>query len=125
MSSEVSVTVPARADFVRLLRGVAATVGARMDLTYDRLDDLRIAVDEAAAQLLETEASSLTMRVQAADDGVSVVVCADAGESVAWPPEAVEESLAWRVLSGIADEVRFERTDDGPTVRIRMEARAA
>ena len=125
MSAEVSVTVPARADFVRLLRGVAASVGARMDLTFDRIDDLRIAVDEACAQLLDTQASSLTMRVRPGEDGVSVDVCADGDAAAVWPPEDVEESLAWRVLSGIADEVRFERTDDGPVVRIRMDGRAA
>ena len=123
MSADVTVTIPARPDFVRLLRAVVASVGARLDLTYDRIDDLRMVVDEASAQLLRLPSRSLTMRVTPGERMV-ITVLTDASPNGSWPPGDLEDSLAWRVLSGLADDVRFEVTADGPAVRIEMDARA-
>jgi serine/threonine-protein kinase RsbW len=123
VSADVTVTIPARPDFVRLLRAVVASVGARLDLTYDRIDDLRMVVDEASAQLLRLPSRSLTMRVTPGQRMV-ITVLTDASPNGSWPPADLEDSLAWRVLSGLADDVRFEVTADGPAVRIEMETRA-
>jgi serine/threonine-protein kinase RsbW len=123
VSADVTVTIPARPDFVRLLRAVVASVGARLDLTYDRIDDLRMVVDEASAQLLRLPSQSLMMRVTPGDRMV-ITVLADVSPNGSWPPGDLEDSLAWRVLSGLADDVRFEVTGDGPAVRIEMETRA-
>ena len=120
MSSDVAITIPARPDFVRLLRAVVASVGARLDVTYDRIDDLRMVVDEASAQLLSTPAQTLTMRVTPGERLV-IHVTSDAVPNGSWPPSDLADSLAWRVLSGLADDVRFELTPDGPAVRIEME----
>ena len=121
--TDVTVTVPARPDFVRLLRTVVASVGARLDLPYDRIDDLRIAVDEACAQLLATPSETMTMKVTPDTTRIVVLVCSDATvEAAGWPPPDVEESLAWRILAGLADQVRFELSDDGPAVRVEVEA---
>lgn len=122
MSADVTITIPARPDFVRLLRAVIASVAARLDLTYDRIDDLRMVVDEASAQVLRLPAHTLTMRVTPGERMV-ILVESDAPPNGAWPPLELEESLAWRVLSGLADDVRFERTAAGPLVRIEMETK--
>ena len=124
MSADVTVTIPARPDFVRLLRAVVGSVGARLDLTYDRIDDLRMVVDEASAQLLRLPSRSLTMRVTPGERMV-ITVRTDAPANGAWPPADLEDSLAWRVLSGLADDVRFELTDGGPAVRIEMDTPSA
>ena len=121
MSADVTLTVPARPDFVRLLRAVVASVGARLDLTYDRIDDLRMLVDEASAQLLQLPSRNLTLRVTPGER-VVILVLTDAAPNGAWPPGDLEESLAWKVLSGLADEVRFEVTEGRPVVRIEMDA---
>lgn len=120
MSADVTVSVPARPDFVRLLRAVVASVGARFDLTYDRIDDLRMVVDEASAQLLSVPAETLTMTVRPGDRMV-IVVRTDGKVNGAWPAPRAEETLAWRVLTGLADEVSFEQSDGGPAVRIEMD----
>ena len=123
MSADVTVTVPARPDFVRILRTVVASVGARFDLTYDRIDDLRMVVDEAAAQLLGVASGTLTMTVSRGDRLV-ILVRADGSANGAWPPARVEDTLAWRVLSGLADDVRFEQVEGEPAVRIEMDTSA-
>jgi serine/threonine-protein kinase RsbW len=124
LPTDVTLTIPAKPDFVRLLRAVVASVGAQLDLTYDRIDDLRMVVDEASAQLLSLPAETLTMRMKPGKRLV-IFVESDADADGSWPLPNVEETLAWRVLSGLADEVSFERTDRGPGVRIEMETGTA
>jgi serine/threonine-protein kinase RsbW len=124
LPTDVTLTIPAKPDFVRLLRAVVASVGAQLDLTYDRIDDLRMVVDEASAQLLSLPAETLTMRLKPGKRLV-ILVESDADPNGSWPLPDVEETLAWRVLSGLADEVSFERTDRGPGVRIEMETGAS
>lgn len=121
MSPEVTVSVPARPDYVRVLRAVAASFAARLDFTYDRIEDLKLGVSEACATLLALPwpAAILVLRLATDDGRVVALVCtdADSGES-GWPPPVVEGSLAWQVLAGLADEAVFEMSEDGPAVRI-------
>lgn len=113
------VSVPARADFVHVLRSVTASVAARVDFPYDAIDDLRLAVDEACAQLLAvgSEGSALTLRMTPTEEGLALVAAIDAG-GVEWPPPEAEESLAWRLMSALADVARFEQGSDGPAIHL-------
>ena len=119
-AAPVVVSVPARPDVVHILRSVAASVAARSALTVDSIEDLRIAVDEASAQLLSAapRASTLTMKLAADGMVVDVQLSAD-GETPIWPPDGIERSLGWQVLKGLSDEVRYERTTQGAAVMFR------
>lgn len=118
--------MPAKPEYVRLLRAVTASLSARLDFTYDRIEDLRLAVSEACATLLALPwpAEILVLRLVATDRRVTAVVCtdADAGPD-GWPPVEPERTLAWRVLSGLADTAVFEVGEEGPAVRVEMEER--
>ncbi len=118
--SEVTVKVPAEPDFVHVLRSVVATVAARVDLTFDEIDDLRLAVDEACAQLLglPSGATALTVRISPRDAGGLVVVVTIDAEVRAWPPEGAERTLTWQVLAALADDARFEEADGHPALRL-------
>lgn len=50
---DVVLRVPATPAYVSLVRTAAATLGARLDVGIDQIDDLRLAVDEACALLLQ------------------------------------------------------------------------
>jgi serine/threonine-protein kinase RsbW len=123
---DIVVTVPARPEFVRVLRAVARAVAARADFTYDRIEDLHLAVDEACAAVLSFpgEASVLSMRLRPLGGSIEVMVHSDAEvEARGWPPPEVEESLPWRVLAGLADEASFV-VDGGPAVRVAFRGSA-
>lgn len=124
MTPDVKIVVPAKPDYVRLLRAVTAGLAARLEFTYDRIEDLRLAVSEACATLLALpwDAEILVLRLFATDSRVTAVVCtdADAGPD-AWPPVEPERTLAWRVLSGLTDTAVFEVGEEGPAVRLEME----
>jgi serine/threonine-protein kinase RsbW len=119
LSPGISVAVPARPRFVQILRAVISAVGAREDLGWDAIEDLKIGVDEASAQLLalSPDSGTLTLRVEATGAALEVVVSIDAG-AVPWPPDGHERSLTWAVLTGLMDEARWERQAEGPALRL-------
>jgi serine/threonine-protein kinase RsbW len=117
----VRITVPARAEFLHIVRTVVGSVAARHDLTIDAIEDLRIAVDEACAQLLATRGTWVTVEIVPGGDGVNAV-CSIDGDVATWPPDGVQHSLATQVLQGLADSVAWERTAAGPAVRIGKRA---
>jgi serine/threonine-protein kinase RsbW len=116
-SEAVRVAVPARAEFLHVVRTVIGSVAARHDLTIDAIEDLRIAVDEACAQLLATRGSTITVEIRP-EDGVVQTVCSIDADVAAWPPEGMEHTLAAQVLRGLSDSVVWELTSSGPSVRI-------
>lgn len=114
---EARITVPAKAEFLHVVRTVIANLAARNDLTIDAIEDLRIAVDEACAQLLAARGSTVTVDVVPTAEGIEAVCRTDA-EVDTWPPEGIDRSLAAQVLQGLADTIAWERVDGAPTVRI-------
>lgn len=121
--AEIRVSIPARADFVHVLRSVIASVAALRNLSYDDIDDLRIAVDEACAHLLSlrSPATLLVLRISPSEVGIEVVAATDA-EPLEWPPSGAQQTLTWQVLSALADEAEFERWDGRPAIRFTKRA---
>lgn len=113
----VTVTVPARAEFLHVVRTVVGSVAARRDLTIDAIEDLRIAVDEACAQLLSAHGSTLNVDVVSLPAGVEAVCRTDATIDP-WPPDGIQQSLASQVLQGLADEVTWEQSEEGSSIRV-------
>jgi serine/threonine-protein kinase RsbW len=113
-------TVPARSDFLGILRSFTGVVAAELALSLDDIDDLRLAIDEAFTYLLTggTSASSVTVTFLAAPQELIVTLRIEA-DPLPWPPPDAEESLAWKVMSGLVDRVELERgPDGGPTIVI-------
>jgi serine/threonine-protein kinase RsbW len=121
LQGAVVITVPARAEFLHVVRTVVGSVAARHDLTIDAIEDLRIAVDEACAQLLVARGSAVTVTLVAASEGLEATCSTDADVPI-WPPDGVEHSLASQVLQGLADSVAWERSAAGPSVRVGKRA---
>jgi serine/threonine-protein kinase RsbW len=114
----IRIAVPARAEAVHLLRSVAASVGARMSMTLDDVEEIRIAVDEAATLLLtrsDRSEGSLELELTCTDTALSAAI------SLRPPGRELSEaelraSWPWRVISAITDEVSTERSREATTV---------
>ncbi len=122
MNSPVIVTVPSGGDFVSLLRSVTAGVAARLDVQYDTIEDLCLAVDEACAHLLRNggPASTFTLAIGSSDGAIEMVVRID-GRPVRWPSEGATQGFAWQVLTALVDEASFDRSDSGLELRLRKQ----
>ena len=119
MSADIVVFVPARPEFLHVLRSVVASVAARVNFPYDAIEDLRIAVDEASADLLSRvhDAAQVRVRVTPSDAGVEVMVSVDPAPD-GWPPAETERSLAWQVIEALADEAALVLDGDWAGVRM-------
>lgn len=103
----VELTVPAVASFLPVVRAATAGLAARLSLTLDEIEDLRIAVDEACAMLLSLPAGdpaggTLMCRYEVLADALAVRVSAPVADGAALP---AEQSFAWRVLTAHATDV--------------------
>ncbi|HVE93260.1 MAG TPA: ATP-binding protein [Actinomycetota bacterium] len=119
MHEAVSVRIPLRPEYLHILRTLAAEMAARMDFSYDAVDDLRLAVDEAGSQLMaaKSESRQLCMKISDDDDRLELVVCTDA-PAQPWPPSGLRHTLAWQVLSSLVDEALFTVDGEGSAVRM-------
>ena len=116
----LTVSVPARGEFVHVLRAVTASVAARMRIPYDGIEDLRLAVDEACAWLLRTDFGSpttMSLRLLPAEDRLEAVVSIDAAGG-SWPPEAVERTLSWQILSALVDSIELDAHERASSIRL-------
>lgn len=118
LPSAVFVEVPATPGSVQVLRNVVAGVAARLDMPIDQIEDVRLAVTEAASLLLdEAEAAVLRMTIGSDAEALEVTLSSD-GETEPWPSESALASWPWLVVKGLTDEIRAERPDgEGPSIR--------
>jgi serine/threonine-protein kinase RsbW len=117
---QITVAVPAVAARVHVLRAVTAAVASRMRMSFDAIEDLRLAVDEASAWLLGTNpgASSLILRLLPLDDRLEAVVAVEPGADKAWPPADVEQGLPWRILTALVDTLALGTDPSEPSISL-------
>lgn len=110
MSDVISLTIPARARYTGVATLVLGGIGSRLDLSYQRMDDLQLAV----LSVLEAgQADEVTLEVEAVDDGLSVSLGPLAAGS------ASDASLA-RVLHALVDSFEGVRRDGQEWLELRV-----
>ncbi len=57
-SDLLELDIPANSTFFELIRLMAAGLGARMNFTYDHIEDLKLGLEEVCAKIIETKAIS-------------------------------------------------------------------
>jgi len=116
----VVVTVPAGPGFVHVLRTVVASVAARLDFAIDGVEEMRIAIDEAAALLLHLHAPATMLRAEITADPSALTIRLSSDAALTeWPPAGTEDAWPWRVISGLCDQAGFDVSTTGPQVWMR------
>lgn len=120
--SAVQLTVPAHADSARLARLMAAAVAADVGFTLDEIEDLRVAVSELVALLVEEDhnaADEVVLTYQRAPDTVEVTGRRASAAGDAEIPEAVApDDLALEILRVVVDEHDFTQNASGRHFRL-------
>jgi serine/threonine-protein kinase RsbW len=104
----IELTVPALATYLSVVRTATAGLAARLSFTFDEIEDLRIAVDEACVMVLSLPRSTpddlatLTCRFRVQPDALAVTVSAPVDGDALMP---AEQSFAWQVLIAHATDV--------------------
>jgi len=109
----IVISGPATPETLRVLRGVAASVGARADQPFDHVEELRIAVDEAATMLLAAGvADTITLTIDPSDPGRLYVRVRSDGAVAGWPGDRAR-SWGWRVIAELAGDAAMTSDDGG------------
>jgi serine/threonine-protein kinase RsbW len=103
-TADVELRLPTDGAFISVLRTATAGLAARLDFTLDDLEDVRMAVGEAAALVLEAAdpGTDLVSRFWLRPHRltISISTAAEAADG----PEP--DSFAWTVLTTLAHEAR-------------------
>jgi anti-sigma regulatory factor (Ser/Thr protein kinase) len=125
ISRPVTLTAPAERSSVRLVRILAAGVAANAGLSIDDTEDLRIAVSELVALLVDGTDAGSTIEVELGHAAGEVVV-EGRRPAVAGDAEAAEvDDLVLGILQVVVDDHTFDSGDGGRRFRIVKRARAA
>jgi len=107
--ADVELRVPADSAYVSVLRTTSAGLAARLDFTLEDIEDLRMAVGEASAMVLEAseDGADLTAEFWLGRRTITVRVSAP-GDT---PELDAEEDFAWQVLTTLASEASAESVE--------------
>jgi serine/threonine-protein kinase RsbW len=110
-TATVHLEIPASGAYLSVARAAATGLAAQLQFTYEEIDDLRIAVDEACTQLLARRGSATTMRVayHLSDTELRVDVSIEAPDRGDPLPR---DTFAWQILTAITDEVSEQAESD-------------
>ena len=120
--ADVELRHPADSAYASVLRTTTAGLAARLDFTIDDIEDLRIAVGEANAMVLEhADADSDLVCAFHLAPGQLVVRITVTTMS---PPVPDLDSFAWQVLSTLATAADITSADGHFTVTMTMTSSA-
>ena len=106
----VELRLPAESAYVAVLRMTTAGLAARLDFTLDDIEDLRMAVGEACALVLEhaDTGGSLHAAFELSNGTIRVTISADTASA----EEPDLDNFGWQVLTALTTGVETSH-DDG------------
>ena len=118
-SDEITLTLPAERDFFRVAHLVLGGLAVRLNLTFESLEDLQLALDG----LLERDPGNGQMTVcVSVGAGVVVTLVGPFGDADELRKELEHEPgdgvTLRRILDAVVDEVALESRDGGEWVRL-------
>ena len=122
----IELTLPANQDLMLVIRLTAAGVIARAGVTVDRMDALKMAVEEACGCLMDQQNPPRMLRLRFACERDSLLIRADALDCEAQRGEATENELEVMrcILEALVDSAQLE-TRDGWISAVQMRAALA
>jgi len=116
----ITLTVPARGEYARTVRMTAAALVGRTEMTYDDVEDVRMAAEEAFVYAVDTlpEGSDVRFEFVLTDDSIEIGVPLGI-EKVASDDES-ERAAAYAVfiLESVCDEYEFTSGEAGAHLRL-------
>lgn len=115
---EVELRIPAGGAYSAVVRTLSAGLAARVDLTMDDIEDLKIAVSEATAMVLSQADPGAVLdcrfRLQPGELALTISTAAQA------PASPDYESFGWQVLATLAAEAAVDARPGRYAVRLAV-----
>jgi serine/threonine-protein kinase RsbW len=106
-ATQIQLAIPGSPDFLRLARLAAADAGSRIGMTFEDLEDLRIAVDELSYAITGGRSESTLNLVFTLRDAAIEVEGSAADEGGSFAPT----ELARTIVAAVVDDYQLEAVD--------------
>lgn len=116
--STVRLSFPAAGGYLVLARTAVAALCARLDYPLDRLEDVKLAVDESCAWLLTDACADATIELALTSDSRGELLI-EATTRTKHGQTPSQSSFAWTVLSALVDSVQASAQDGLVTISLR------
>lgn len=108
----IQLAIPGAPEYLRLARLAAADAGSRVGLTFDQLEDLRIAVDELGFTITGGRPdSTLTLVFRLTNDAIVVEGACDDDGARSEGSEFAPTDLARTIVAAVVDDYQLEVVD--------------
>ncbi|HKY13780.1 MAG TPA: ATP-binding protein [Microthrixaceae bacterium] len=112
IAESVEISIPSDARYVRLVRLATSAVASIVDADVDTIDDLRVAVDEMCAALIEVaRGDKISLRLWLDGDTIGIEGTTVLGDAAALDAERF--SLSDQILRVITDDHEFGADGNG------------
>lgn len=121
----VRLSVPARSEYAKTVRMTAASLVSRMGMTFDEVDDVRIAAEEAFVYAAESMSDDDVVAFEFGLDGDVLTITVALGSETQRTDEEVERrtSYATFILESVCDSFDL-MTDESGVSFMRLVKRA-
>ncbi|MEZ0581179.1 anti-sigma factor [Nocardioides sp. MH1] len=116
--SDVELRLPADGAYAAVLRTLTAGLAARLDFTMDDIEDLRIAVSETTAMVLDQAdpGADLLCRFRLSPGELTL----ECSTTAAAPAHPDYDSFGWQVLTTLTTDASVDVAPGGYAVRITL-----
>lgn len=128
MSSNcVKLTVPARSEYAKTVRMTAAELASRIGMSYDDVDDVRMAAEEAFVFACShvVAGADITFVFDIGDDGLAIVVGPLPVRSEEDNADESADRYAAFILESVCDEFEVQQGDGTCTLALLKRCGAA
>ena len=116
MSDQITLVLPAQEDFHHIAHLVTGGLGARLELTYEQLEDLQVALEALLA--CREDDGDISIGIAVDDSRVRTTVGPFTDNAIAELDEDGTELGLRRVLETVSDTLEVDRRDGGAWVEL-------
>jgi hypothetical protein len=116
VTDAIRLVIPSERRFLPIARLVAGALAPKVDLTYDGLDDLEVAIETLLA--LRDDDGDLTLELSVGDRVLRAAVGPFPSEALRGLDEDDAELGLQRVLETVCDSFEREERDDGAWIEL-------
>ena len=102
---EMELKVPGSAHYLQTIRTVVGRAGHLLGFSFDGIEDLALATDEASSLLIEGSPTSLYLSFESLSSGGLEVHIVTADRIPNWPPDNLLDDTRWQILSALSEKV--------------------
>jgi len=119
LSDRVTLTVPARAEFAKTVRMTVSELASRLGMSYDNVDDMRIAADEAFVYVCgRANDDEVVFQADLKPDALTLQVGPFSVDIMQDQDEDAVDRYAMFILDSVCDSFTLEHEDERTTLTL-------